>query len=129
MGVAIIVQTMQPSQLSFAKTLWLLAFFGILHGFSEWGYIFVPLQAAGHEEHLVSLSIIHLTLKASSFAFLLAFGLRQYTNKVQLYAGVPIGILLVWFAYSIYFLYKRPLAVWYVDSEIWERYLLCFPEP
>ncbi len=127
MGVAIIVQIMQPSQLSFAKTLWLLAFFGILHGFSEWGYIFVPLQAAGHEEYLVNLSVIHLTLEASSFAFLLAFGLRLYTNKVQLYAGVPIGILLVWFAYFTYFLYERPLAVWYVDSEIWERYLLCFP--
>ncbi|WP_460000967.1 sensor histidine kinase [Paradesulfitobacterium aromaticivorans] len=127
MGVAIIVQILQPSQLSFAKTLWLLAFFGILHAFSEWGYIFVPLQAAGHEELLVILSVLHLTLKASSFAFLLAFGIRQYTNKGQIYAGVPIVILLVWFAYFIYFLYKRSLAVWYVDSEIWERYLLCFP--
>lgn len=76
MGVAIIVQILQPSQLSFAKTLWLLAFFGILHAFSEWGYIFVPLQAAGHEELLVILSVLHLTLKASSFAFLLAFGIR-----------------------------------------------------
>ena len=127
MGVAIIVQILQPSQLNFAKTLWLLALFGILHGFSEWGYIFVPLQAAGHNEQLISLSVIHLILKATSFAFLLAFGLRQYTNRILFYAAMPIGILLLWLAYSIYFLYERPLATWYVNSEIWQRYLLCFP--
>lgn len=127
MGVALIVQILQPSQLSFAKTLWLLAFFGFTHAFSEWGYIFVPMQAAGHEEHLVILSVFHLTLKASSFAFLLAFALAQYTKKVQIYGLVPLVILLIWFAYFIYYLYERPLAVWYVYSEIWERYLLCFP--
>ena len=126
MGLAISIQIIQPSQLKLAKTLWLLAAFGFTHAVSEWGYLFVPIQTAGREEYLLILMMVHLAFMALSFAFLLAFGLAQYFDK-KIYILIPAAIFVVWYISFIYFFDKQALAIWYVKSEIWARYLLGFP--
>ena len=78
MGLAIALQLRERrSQLELARSLPWLAGFGIAHGLTEWGYIFIPLQARYFPASLVTLSqIAHLVLLAFSFFCLLQFGLR-----------------------------------------------------
>ena len=45
LGFAIILQARQFSRLNLARSLRWLAAFGILHGFNEWGDLFIPIQA------------------------------------------------------------------------------------
>ena len=120
------MQIIQPSQLELAKTLWLLAIFGFTHAVSEWGYLFVPIQTAGREEYLLILMMVHLAFMALSFAFLLAFGLAQYFEK-KIYILIPAAIFAVWYISFISFFNKQALNIWYINSEIWARYLMGFP--
>ena len=120
------MQIIRPSQLKLAKTLWLLAIFGFTHAVSEWGYLFVPIQTAGREEYLLILMMVHLAFMALSFAFLLAFGLAQYFEK-KIYILIPAAIFLMWYVSFIFFFDKQAINIWYINSEIWARYLMGFP--
>ena len=46
LGLAIALQSRHSSRLDLARNLTWLAAFGFLHGFNEWGDLFIPLQAA-----------------------------------------------------------------------------------
>lgn len=76
LGFAIILQTRQSSRLDLARNLRWLAAFGIMHGFYEWGDLFIPIQAEYlNEEIIQALYFFHLVLLAVSFICLFEFGL------------------------------------------------------
>lgn len=119
---------MQPSKLKLAKTLWLLAIFGFTHALSEWGYIFVPMEKATGEKSFIASIVVHLIFMALSFSFLFYFGLVQFTRKLPLLL-VPIVIFMIWYFYFVYYYHQNNLEEWYINAEIWARYLLGFPGP
>ena len=75
MGLAIALQSRKRSELALARALPWLAAFGIVHGFMEWGYLFVPIQSGFLPPPLVHLLLIaQLAMKGISYALLLQFG-------------------------------------------------------
>jgi hypothetical protein len=68
MGLAIALQSRQSSHLELARSLNWLAAFGFLHGFHEWGDLFIPLQAEYMAPRFILvLQYFHLLLLAISF--------------------------------------------------------------
>ncbi len=77
LGLAIALQSRQRSQLPLARPLGWLAAFGIVHGFMEWGYLFIPIQAGFLPQPLIEgLLVLQLLLKPLSFALLFQFGVE-----------------------------------------------------
>ncbi len=75
MGLAIALQSRRRSALALAGPLPWLAAFAFVHGFVEWGYLFIPLQSSYLPGAVVEgLLVAQLILKATSFALLLQFG-------------------------------------------------------
>jgi len=80
LGVAILSRDTRLSELGIARILWLLAVFGIIHGFHEWLELLEQL-----DPNVVSpaFSMVRLVLVISSFLFLLYFGI--FLNFISLY--------------------------------------------
>ena len=77
MGLAIALQSLKRSRLALARPLPWLAGFGIVHGFHEWGYLFIPIQSGYLPLPATeALLILQLVIKGASFALLLQFGGR-----------------------------------------------------
>jgi signal transduction histidine kinase len=75
MGLAIALQSRRRSALALAGPLPWLAAFAFVHGFVEWGYLFIPLQSSYLPGAMVeALLVAQLIMKAASFALLLQFG-------------------------------------------------------
>jgi signal transduction histidine kinase len=75
MGLAIALQSRKRSELPLARPLPWLAAFGIVHGFVEWGYLFVPIQSGFLPPPWIQgLLVAQLILKGVSFALLLQCG-------------------------------------------------------
>jgi signal transduction histidine kinase len=75
LGLAVALRSRRRSQLAIAGALPWLAAFGFVHGFVEWGYLFIPLQSTYLPEGLINaLLYAQLVLKALSFVFLFEFG-------------------------------------------------------
>jgi signal transduction histidine kinase len=79
LGLAIALQSLKRSALALAGPLPWLAAFGIVHGFHEWGYLFVPIQSGylplpGIEALLVA----QLLMKGVSFALLAQFAVELF---------------------------------------------------
>ncbi|HET7140971.1 MAG TPA: ATP-binding protein [Candidatus Limnocylindria bacterium] len=87
LGLAIALQSLKRSALALARPLPWLAAFGIVHGFTEWGYLFIPIQS-GYLPMAVTeaLLVLQLLMKAASFALLLQFGVELVAAVTQ----VPI---------------------------------------
>jgi signal transduction histidine kinase len=102
LGLAIALQSVKRSHLALARSLPWLAGFGILHGFHEWGYLFIPIQSGylpvGATEGLL---LLQLLIKGASFALLLQFGVelvvaaahRPILRRLRL---LPAAALLAW---------------------------------
>jgi signal transduction histidine kinase len=77
LGLAIALQSLKRSTLPLARPLLWLAAFGIVHGFHEWGYLFIPIQTGWLPLPATeALLILQLIIKGASFAFLLQFGVE-----------------------------------------------------
>jgi hydrogenase/urease accessory protein HupE len=75
MGLAIALQSRKRSELPLARPLPWLAAFGIVHGFVEWGYLFVPIQSGFLPPPWIQgIHVAQLILKGNSFALLLQCG-------------------------------------------------------
>ncbi len=117
-GLAIALQSRHSSRLELARDLTWLAAFGFLHGFHEWGDLFIPIQA----EYLSPLFItilhyIHLFLLSVSFACLIEFGialLQPFKSKWPHF--IAPGLLLIWLL--VIFL---PLRIWEPDFTAWHE--------
>ncbi|MHB8928478.1 MAG: sensor histidine kinase [Bacillota bacterium] len=142
MGLAVALQWRGVSRLRLAKNLWLLAAFGLLHGLAEWGYVFVPLQV-GYlgTGPIFTLKVIHATLTAVSFAFLLAFGLQvvsaylppslaRWPKLPVLVRGLPVAAMLIW-SFSFFavrwLVFRNDVEAWFEAADLWARYLMALP--
>jgi signal transduction histidine kinase len=85
LGLAIALQSLKRSALPLARPLPWLAGFGILHGFHEWGYLFVPIQSAYLPREVTEgLLVLQLLIKGASFALLLQFGVELLAAVTRL---------------------------------------------
>lgn len=135
MGFGIMLKKTVHSRFYLAHSLQYLAYFGILHGVSDWGNIFIPLQKSYlNHTYIYVLESIKMVINATSFFFLFYFGIHLLVktkkwNKAMLFA--PLFILLVWVSNFIflepYLVNKNNQEWWFAISDIWARYLLAFP--
>jgi signal transduction histidine kinase len=131
-GLAIALQSRLSSRLDLARSLKWLAFFGFLHGFHEWGDLFIPLQA----EYLPSafilvLHYIHLGLLASSFICLFEFGftlLEPLTYRGWLHI-LAAGIFIIWTLFVVWPLHViiPDYETWHVSADALARYFIGLP--
>jgi signal transduction histidine kinase len=80
LGVAILSRDTRLSELGIARIIWLLAIFGILHGFHEWLEL---LEQLNPDIVFPAFSHFRLILVGASFLFLLYFGL--FLNIITVY--------------------------------------------
>lgn len=76
MGFACYVSKRKESRLSFAGDLWLLSYFGIIHGVHEWIEILLLGYSYSGEKALIIPSVANLILLAASYFFLFQFGVE-----------------------------------------------------
>ncbi|MBI4790716.1 MAG: sensor histidine kinase [Chloroflexi bacterium] len=76
LGLAIALQSRKHSQLPLANRLWILAVFGIVHAFYEWGTVFIPIQTYLPATVTSTLQIFQVVLGAISFLALFQFGVE-----------------------------------------------------
>jgi signal transduction histidine kinase len=116
-GLAIALQSRHSSRLDLARSLTWLAAFGFLHGFHEWGDLFIPLQAEYLAPEIIRvLHYIHLLLLAVSFACLFEFGaalLESLKPRKWLHI-LAAGLLVGWALFSFI-----PLRIWIPDFTTW----------
>lgn len=131
MGVALGVQSMKHTQLALGKHLRWLAAFGLSHGLVEWGYVFIPIQAATLPPGVVELlNWLQLALLVASFACLLQFGLRtalvrgnwRRPEAAWAITGMAIALAAGFGAPS-----EEAPELARIGLEIWTRYLLAVP--
>ena len=85
LGLAIALQSLKRSTLALARPLPWLAAFGIVHGFHEWGYLFIPIQSGYLPASLTeTLLVLQLLMKGVSFALLLQFGVELVAAMTRL---------------------------------------------
>jgi signal transduction histidine kinase len=80
LGVAILSRDTRLSELGIARIIWLLAVFGIIHGFHEW---FELLEQLSPEVQTPAFFLFRLMVVSTSFLFLLYFGL--FLNIITFY--------------------------------------------
>ena len=76
LGLAIALQSRKHSQLALANRLWILAVFGLVHAFYEWGTVFIPLQTFLPPTVIETLQLFQVVLGAISFLALFQFGVE-----------------------------------------------------
>jgi signal transduction histidine kinase len=80
LGVAILSRDIRLSELGIARIIWLLAVFGIIHGFHEWLELLEQLKP---DIKTSNFSLFRLVVVSLSFLFLFYFGL--FLNIITLY--------------------------------------------
>jgi signal transduction histidine kinase len=80
LGVAILSRDIRLSELGIARIIWLLAVFGIIHGFHEWLEL---LEQLSPEVQTNGFFLFRLIVVSTSFLFLLYFGL--FLNIITFY--------------------------------------------
>ncbi len=121
LGIAIFILPRKDSAFKFAKSLWLIGSFGILHGINEWIDMFIFIHKS---PELLALKAVRAFVMPLSFIFLIWFGTKVIAKAKKEFAWVkgltfvlPIAWLCVFIFAKDHFLY----------GDIWARYLLCFP--
>lgn len=134
MGIAVAFQYRGSSRFRLADSLRLLAAFGLMHGISEWGSVFIPVQASSLDLESVWKAVaLQRLLQSVSFFLLFCFGTKLIIDSAKkkrwLYA-LPVSLFVIWliqFAFFIPLLGTNELAHWLLVSESWARYLLALP--
>jgi len=133
MGIAIVLQSRRYSRLDLARSLPWLAAFGILHGLTEWGDLFIPIQTAFVPDLFIRLLRAGQSiLLATSFACLLRFGLellRPLPDRYRWLRFVPTGLLIAWLIGPFWIgLQLIPgLDDWSASIDALSRYFIGFP--
>lgn len=132
LGLAIALQSRSSSRLDLARSLKWLAAFGFVHGFYEWGDLFIPIQSAYLAESTIRiLNEIHLLFLAISFTLMFEFGaaLLKPFEQARWLHGFSLALLGAWIV-----LVYWPLLRVFPDSEAWHsaanafaRYFIGFP--
>ncbi len=132
LGLAIALQSRHSSRLDLAGSLNWFAAFGFLHGFHEWGDLFIPLQSAYLAPGLILyLRYFDLLLLALSFACLYGFGLALLEPlKHRRWLHVIFATLLVIWLGLLSFPFRVSFVdfnTWYSAADALTRYLIGLP--
>ena len=102
LGLSIFLQSLRYSRLKLARHLRWMAVFGVLHGFHEWGMVFIPIQKAYMTDKAINaFHVVHLLLLSLSFLCLLKFGLEMLENNRYINASLFI-LSAIWTIIFIY---------------------------
>lgn len=102
LGLAVALQSLKRSALPLARPLPWLAGFGIVHGFHEWGFMFIPIQSAYLPQQATELLLVlQLLMKGVSYALLLQFGVEllaavSHVPVLGRLRLLPAAALLAW---------------------------------
>ncbi len=120
-GLSIIIYPKKSSAFKLTKDLWLIAFFGILHGINEWMEMFIIIERASPS--IVSIFQISRSITLPlSFFFLFQFAVNViFENRSKLLKILPSVIFMSCFAIT---LIPREN---FLMEDIWTRYLLAVP--
>lgn len=127
LGVAILSRDIRLSELGIARIIWLLAIFGIVHGFHEWLEL---LEQLNPDIKTPTFSLIRLIVVSISFLFLFYFGL--FLNIITLYGDLALKTTpkIVKMLVALSALSLAAVAI-YLDlgsgADIYTRQLLAFP--
>ncbi len=136
MGIAIAFQVRRNSSFTMAKSLWLLAAFGFIHGISEWAYFYIPYKAPIRPSDLFfTLKMIELSLIGISFVLLLFFGIKLlYDIKKKVYFKYVFGLAIIltffWLSYFVFFrliIVREDVKYWATLANIFSRYFFGLP--
>jgi len=133
LGLVIALQSWRHSRLALARSLKWLAAFGFLHGFHEWGDVFIPFQAQYLSGPFINLLFgLQVVLLAISFACLFQFGietLRPLPDRLLLLRYLPGFALAVWIfvAFGPTLSNTANASEWYTVNNILARYGMGFP--
>lgn len=103
LSVSIAMKDMRASDLKLARSLWLLAMFGLTHGVHEWLQIY-PLMEGEHltVRDIYTVKAVALGLLVVSYLFLLQFGSAliraTHYRKMRWLSGAPAVLFLFWIA-------------------------------
>lgn len=132
LGFGIIIRTRQSSRMELARSLRWLAAFGIIHGFNEWGDLFIPIQASYLSPPVLdALYSFQLILLTTSFGCILEFGvsLLRSLGRFKWLRGVSGALVLSWLV-GIYVILP-PIMLDQVERRnlaiAFSRYLIGFP--
>lgn len=132
-GLSIALQSRHSSHLLLARSLPWLAGFGFLHGFNEWGDLFLPIQQPFLSAAVYNLlRDVQLILLATSFTALFQFGvelLRPLPQSLRWLRFLPGSIFLFWFIFPFRLCWNitSDVTVWQTLANILARYFLCIP--
>jgi signal transduction histidine kinase len=134
MGFAIALQNDKPSSLILARSFNYLAAFGIIHGLSEWGHVFIPImETYSSNQTLAVLYFIETNLIGFSFFFLFYFGLKLCIDTLDLkehLLWIPRIAVTLWFFIFILSPHLTGAADvnhWYLLGDITSRYAFALP--
>jgi signal transduction histidine kinase len=103
LGASIAMKDMRSSELSLARSLWLLGMFGFTHGVHEWLRMY-PLIAGDHltVRDIFTVNAAALVLFVASYLFLLQFGsalIRAvHLRRMRWLSMIPAVLTLLWIA-------------------------------
>ncbi|MCB9451092.1 MAG: sensor histidine kinase [Anaerolineaceae bacterium] len=133
MGLALLVESGRASELGFARSMRLLAGFGLLNGIHEWLDMFeFGFEAYAGLIFPLWLRWLRLAILVTSFLALLAFGEHLFTRETyqrETSWRLSIGAT-IWFMLSaliIRFVYPIDEAQWLTASDVLARYILGIP--
>jgi signal transduction histidine kinase len=130
-GLVSALQSRRRSELELARNLHWLAAFGIIHGFNEWGYIFIPLQALYLPQLLVTASyILHILVLGTSYFCLFQFGIRLSQPVFSRWTRILPGVVFTLWAGAFHLLgvlgtfpFEELLSL----ADIFSRYSMALP--
>jgi signal transduction histidine kinase len=127
MGLSVLLELGHSSELDFAKALWPLAGFGLLHGSHEWLEMFLLIYQNVESEWI---SYIRLLLLAASFFMLLIFGARLIIgpSKRKPLIGMLLCLGMIWGAGLLIVGLRLPLnEKHFLAADVYTRYSLAIP--
>ena len=131
LGLALLVESGRSSQLSLARSMRLLAGFGLLHGTHEWIDMF-ERELALHYDRLIPewLVWIRLAVLITSFIALLAFGehlLRSNGGKISWRITINATVVCILGSLFLPLMYDLDDREWAKSIDVLSRYVLGMP--
>ncbi len=131
MGLAVLIELGHSSKLDFAWALRPLVGFGIIHGCHEWFEMFMIIrQQMGQPVTAAWLSILRVIALATSFLFLIAFGVRLITGpgKPKIFLGMLLTISAIWVIGLLGILFSPSNSQdRLIAADVYTRYSLAIP--
>lgn len=135
LGVSIATKDMTGSDLKLAKSLWMLAMFGFLHGAHEWLELGPMIEGRNLSFQQINLiKSIAVALVLVSFMFLLQFGISLVSvidnKRIQWVKAIPVPLFLIWVLYVWYYGFHNEGLLFDMQflqqADLGARHIFCF---